>query len=242
MPLCGHTLVWPHRQGRIESMNAGLLYKLMPLAMVLLVATGIKTYAGETQPVCNECHKSLSDLLKQHPTKLDSSSHCFNCHDSKSKAGSLGQKAHQKHIDAMGVSENTCLSCHKPDAENKISVSRKAGITFNRDEMTGLVKKYETWNNSQLLANSHKTKGVYCLSCHEGFGPDDVDDMSKRCKSCHGGYEELARKTVSVKPRNPHKSHFATLSCVQCHQIHAEFRDYCDKCHHTNFKWTRKGK
>lgn len=221
-------------------MNAGILSRFIPIAVTLLVATGSEAYANEIQATCSECHKSIGDVLKQHQPKVDAATRCFNCHDSKSKAGSLGQKMHQKHMDTLGVSESTCLSCHKPDEENKISVSHKAGITFNRDEMAGLAKKYETWSNSRLLANAHKTKGVYCLSCHEGFGPDDVDDMAKRCKACHGGYEELAKKTESVKPRNPHKSHFATLSCEKCHQVHAGFSDYCDKCHHTKLQWIRK--
>lgn len=213
------------------------------ITMVVLLCMHIaNASAAEMQQKCSECHKSFESVVKpQHP-KANSLVECFNCHDSKNKAGSLGQRIHQKHINDLGGGEDTCLSCHGLDSKNKISVSHKNDITFNRDEVTGLAKMYGTWNNSGFLANSHKIKGVYCLGCHEGFGPDDVDDMAKKCKACHGGYEELARKTAHLKPRNPHKSHYASLSCIKCHQVHADFSDYCDKCHHTNFGWTKKVK
>jgi len=222
-------------------MNVKIVFRLMLIVMVLAVTNTGSSYAEEILPKCTGCHKTLKDVLKpQHP-KINSSTTCFVCHDAKSKAGGLGQKIHAKHIDALGASEQTCLSCHGPDAKNRISISHKGeGITFDRAEVAGLAKTYGTWSNSKLLANSHKTKGIYCSACHEGYDSDDVDGMTQKCTACHGGYDAMVKKTVNYKPRNPHKSHYPALGCVKCHQVHGEFTDYCNSCHSTNFKWLQK--
>lgn len=223
-------------------MNIGSTFTFVLGAVALSGMYLANACAAEVPQKCSECHTSLESVVKPPHPKVSTWAECLTCHDSKSTAGSLGQRIHPKHVEALGAGESACLSCHGLDAQSRITVSRKNDITFNRDEVAGLAQKYATWNNSGFLANSHKIKGVYCLACHEGFGPDDVDDMTKKCKACHGEYEELAGKTAQVKPRNPHKSHYAGLSCTKCHQVHAGFSDFCDKCHHTNFVWVKKVK
>ncbi|MCD8554156.1 cytochrome c3 family protein [Seleniivibrio sp.] len=207
------------------------------IIIILLAAAAV--YADDMQFNCADCHKNTVEVLKKGHAQADSFSKCFDCHDSESKAGSLGQKIHLKHTDSLGSSAETCLSCHAADKDGNVSVSHKNGITFSKEEMKDLADKFATWNDSPYLANSHKKSGVYCLDCHDTFGPDDVDEMAKKCKGCHGEYEDLAKKTADKK-RNPHKSHFGNMSCVKCHNVHEDFTDFCDKCHKTNMKWNRK--
>jgi hypothetical protein len=193
------------------------------------------------QPVCSECHGIPSEVLKPEHEKVESFSDCLTCHESGTETGSLGDRIHLKHTEAQGATEETCFTCHKPDAEGKIIISSKKQVVFDKADIEDLVEKYATWSDSAELADSHKTAGVGCSACHVNYDYDDYDTVSAKCTGCHGGYEQLAPKTAE-RHRNPHKSHYGNLNCAKCHQVHEPFADYCDQCHKTNMKWNKKVK
>jgi len=208
------------------------------LAMSLLALKAEEK--GAVTVKCLACHDPITSVLpKAHPS-TPAGTGCTACHAPGTPGNSLGQRIHQKHLDALGLSEDTCLNCHSQDASGSISLSRKNEVAVSRGELGEFVNRFKSWKESKHLDHSHQRKGVPCLSCHQGFGPDDVDDMNRRCQACHGSYEGLAQKTAKTLPRNPHKSHFPTLACVKCHGVHSTFNDYCNKCHQTNFTWKAK--
>ena len=119
---------------------------------------------------------------------------------------------------------------------------------------------YDSWKSGQYLDHAHEEKGITCDDCHvppgqnrimqiptymkEGFDyvrgdydtPFPEANLSKEyCLKCHGTYDELAQKTVNVKP-NPHQSHLGEIQCQLCHKSHKPFQNYCAKCHKWNFE------
>jgi hypothetical protein len=217
-----------------------IMTKIMMSAAVLIVLTLFSAaHAGEFPFKCVECHDSPADILKDSHEKIDAFTACFDCHEPESEAKTLGERVHLKHLTDMEVSKETCLSCHEADSDGNIYVVHNNEIYFGQDEMDGLVNKFQTWIDSEMLANSHRAAGVYCSGCHTRYDLDDVDEMSKKCKGCHGEFKDLAHLTAD-RERNPHQSHFGSLSCVKCHNVHEPFKDYCDKCHQTNMQWTRR--
>ncbi|PLX69492.1 MAG: hypothetical protein C0603_00770 [Denitrovibrio sp.] len=209
------------------------------LVLILVFTISSVVYAEGFPFNCSECHESPSEIFKDGHAKIGNFDKCFDCHEPSSNAKTLGERVHKIHFSDMGVNKETCTSCHAPDSEGNIYVVHDSEIYFGPDEMDGLVQKFQTWMDSEELADSHNKAGVYCNSCHERYDPDDVDNMSKKCKGCHGEFKDVASFTADFE-RNPHKSHFGKLSCVKCHNVHESFKDYCDKCHHTNMKWTKR--
>ncbi len=80
----------------------------------------------------------------------------------------------------------------------------------------------------QMLADRHKAAGLACQSCH-GTAAFAQPVAEATCVRCHGGYAELAAKTL-MEP-NPHRSHMGELACSTCHHIHKPSTSYCDQCH-----------
>jgi len=212
---------------------------IMSLLMVVIAMQSAVAFDKSFPFKCSECHSSPAEVLKDSHEKIEKFTSCFDCHEPASEAKTLGERVHSRHFDDMGISKDTCLSCHDTDDEGNIYIVHNDEIYFGPDEIEGLVDKFKTWNDSPELANSHKLSGVYCSNCHDRYDFDDVDFMSKKCKGCHGEFKDVAEFTSDLE-RNPHKSHFARLSCVKCHNVHEPFQDYCDKCHHTNMKWSKR--
>lgn len=83
-----------------------------------------------------------------------------------------------------------------------------------------------------LGADVHKAKDVTCADCH-GKTKKPTFVTAERCLSCHGPFEALVRKTVEVKPENPHDSpHWgAQMECNVCHRQHEKAMNWCTQCH-----------
>jgi nitrate/TMAO reductase-like tetraheme cytochrome c subunit len=112
---------------------------------------------------------------------------------------------------------------------------------------------YDSWNNSNLLANKHAAAGVTCHQCHEssfavqaeeGFKfitgnfktPLDKRNFSNElCLKCHTDFESIKAKT-NFEDSNPHESHQGKLDCNKCHNMHQMSQVFCTECHF-NFKW-----
>jgi hypothetical protein len=84
------------------------------------------------------------------------------------------------------------------------------------------------------LYQLHVGAGLNCASCHKET-PPATPVGTATCLSCHGSYEALAKKTISVTP-NPHDSHQGQLPCESCHHIHKPSVDFCSQCHQWGFK------
>lgn len=219
-------------------MNIKLAYRIVFIFLVCS-CTLASAEASDLQTVCSACHENPVDVLKKEHEETASFATCLSCHESGSDAGSLGDRIHIKHTEALRVSEETCLTCHMEDEKNRVVISTAKGIFFDKDDMQSLIDKYTSWNSSGELADSHRRANIGCSACHTNYDFDDSVLVADRCKSCHGDYEQLAPKTAD-RQRNPHKSHYGNLSCARCHQVHEPFFDYCDKCHHTAMKWNKK--
>lgn len=214
-------------------------YYILAVLFICLQVSSLS--AAGLESICSECHSSPKEVLQPEHTKIKSFSDCTKCHETGKKGGSLGDKIHIIHTEAEGVSEDTCLTCHKDDGSGNIIISSTKNVVFPKEDMEFLVEKYSTWNDSNELAEYHRLAGVGCSDCHTNYDYDDYDAVVDKCKGCHGDYPELAPKTKD-KERNPHQSHFGNLNCAKCHQVHEPFKDFCDKCHQTNMEWNRKDK
>lgn len=110
---------------------------------------------------------------------------------------------------------------------------------------------YESWNDSNLLANKHAAEGEECHDCHE---PDFVTQVEEGIKYVTGSYEDPLKKREfskesclechdyeSVKAAtdygdsNPHDSHNGEMECYTCHNMHQKSEVMCAQCHY--FDW-----
>lgn len=119
---------------------------------------------------------------------------------------------------------------------------------------------YDSWKNSDLLANKHAAAGVKCHDCHEssisvqaeeGFKyitGDYKTPLDKRkfsndfCLKCHSDLNSIKAKTNFTDPNphssaNPHTAHTGELDCTKCHSMHQSSQLYCTQCH--IFKWVK---
>lgn len=111
---------------------------------------------------------------------------------------------------------------------------------------------YQSWQESNLLANKHAEAEVECHDCHaasistqlkEGFtyltGTYQVP-LEKRvfekefCLECHDDFEAIKNAT-SFKEGNPHDSHNGEQECNLCHNMHQPSQVMCSQCHF--FSW-----
>jgi hypothetical protein len=107
----------------------------------------------------------------------------------------------------------------------------------------------ENYYQGDGLARIHAEAHVACLDCHEPKLSEQTSELVKwvsgdvatplvqrkfgneMCTKCHGGFDELAKKTADLK-RNPHENpHSDDSECSLCHKSHAEQVDYCGQCH-----------
>jgi Nitrate/TMAO reductases, membrane-bound tetraheme cytochrome c subunit len=112
---------------------------------------------------------------------------------------------------------------------------------------------YDSWKDSNLLANKHAAAGVTCHQCHEsnisiqaeeGFKyitgdyktPMDTRKFQNEfCLKCHTDFDSIKAKT-NFADSNPHDSHNGEMDCFQCHSMHQTSKVFCQQCHF-NFKW-----
>ncbi|UWG96758.1 cytochrome c3 family protein [Dehalobacter sp. DCM] len=111
---------------------------------------------------------------------------------------------------------------------------------------------YDSWNNSDLLANKHAAAGVRCHDCHESslsiqaeeglkyITGDYQTPLEKRqfattefCTECHDMTSVKAKTNFAES--NPHDSHNGDLNCYECHSMHQKSTVFCYQCH--DFEW-----
>lgn len=111
---------------------------------------------------------------------------------------------------------------------------------------------YESWKDSNLLANKHAEEDVECHDCHEPSLSTQVeegvkyvtgnyqDPLEKRefskdfCLECHDDFESIKAAT-DFEEGNPHDSHNDDQECNLCHNMHQESQVTCAECHY--FSW-----
>lgn len=114
-----------------------------------------------------------------------------------------------------------------------------------------MLPMYNSYHNSNLLANSHAKAGVSCHDCHESSlsiqtseglkfitgnyeNPMKTREFPKEmCLKCHN-YDDVKAKT-NFKDSNPHDSHNGELECYECHKMHEPSKVLCAQCH--QFSW-----
>jgi len=121
---------------------------------------------------------------------------------------------------------------------------------------------YQSWHESNLLANKHAAAGVTCHDCHESsistqaeegvkfITGDYKDPLDKRtfskdfCLKCHSDSDtgtlkgesfEAAKAKTNLEESNPHDSHNGEQECNLCHSMHEQSKPMCAECH--SFKW-----
>ncbi|WP_425804449.1 cytochrome c3 family protein [Desulfitobacterium sp. Sab5] len=110
---------------------------------------------------------------------------------------------------------------------------------------------YDSYHDSNLLANSHAKAGVKCHDCHESSLSIQAEEGMKyitgnyespmktrefpqeMCLKCHN-YDDVKAKT-NFDESNPHDSHNGELQCYTCHKMHEPSQVLCTQCH--NFSW-----
>lgn len=215
-----------------------MIYRLMTLITVTVMLFAMTSVAKEIDYKCGECHASATEVLPEKHIKKDKFEGCFNCHQDGKKV-KLNKKVHEVHFAGLGTDLDTCLSCHIADSEGRITINSKTGQKVYADEAASVAVTLYT---EGTLANSHKNAGLSCTDCHSVFDYDEYDNMSPKCKECHGDYPEMAKRTADAPyETNPHKSHFPSLACTKCHSSHNDFKDFCsEKCHKWGFEWKQK--
>lgn len=116
---------------------------------------------------------------------------------------------------------------------------------------------YDSYHDSNLLANSHAKAEVKCHDCHESSlsiqteegikyitgnyeSPMKTREFPKEmCLKCHN-YNDVKAKTVFPEDNgsNPHDSHNGDLECYTCHKMHEPSKALCMDCH--QFSWLNK--
>ena len=90
--------------------------------------------------------------------------------------------------------------------------------------------------SGKFLADRHIARGMKCETCHT---PDHKVKQSGDfdvCVDCHGGYEEMIKKTDGRYQVNPHAQHEGVLPCTECHKGHKPGVNYCGQCHSYTYK------
>lgn len=165
--------------------------------------------------------------------------------------GMLQPNPHDNDVYTVGE----CTACHNMHAPE--------GIIWSVDSQCSEchVNQAASLQDSAKLASTHQ--GQTCVDCHadetllktvHASGSDangeEQEAASGLCLSCHGSYEDLAKKTkdsialkdIAATIVNPHDvpespgHDAATGECYNCHSIHGETVDaaaYCFGCHHS---------
>ncbi len=84
-----------------------------------------------------------------------------------------------------------------------------------------------------FTSDKHVKTGVDCDGCHgEAKVAAGAEVGTAKCLTCHGPYEELAKRTERMMSNNPHaNSHCGDLDCNVCHHGHRADENYCGSCH-----------
>lgn len=117
---------------------------------------------------------------------------------------------------------------------------------------------YQSWHDSDLLANQHAEADVDCHQCHQTSISGKVSEgvkyitgnyknpLEKRefsrdfCLDCHSSegegtsWDEIKAAT-DFEESNPHDSHNGEQECNLCHNMHQPSKVMCAECH--IFNW-----
>ncbi len=121
---------------------------------------------------------------------------------------------------------------------------------------------FQSWKDSNLLANKHAAAGATCHDCHESsiaiqaeegwkfitgnykVPLDKLTVTQDFCLKCHsasgtgtpkGMTFEDAKSKTNFEQSNPHHSHNGKQDCILCHSMHKQSEVMCAQCH--QFKW-----
>lgn len=164
-----------------------------------------------------------------------------------------------------------CAPHGREESQDSAADATTATITWSFDSDCTQCHSSECSTDNALMA-VHTKQGSECQSCHtdedalsaahEGAteAPDttqlrsikkNMGSLAETCLSCHGSYEELAKRTTECTAVvdsagtviNPHalpstKTHESedVGECTNCHVVHGssgDATDSCFKCHHT---------
>lgn len=197
----------------------------MKLYLISLLLLGC--VCVQAQEKCGNCHLNNVQISATHVSVKDFSGlDCASCHTGKETV--VFNYLHKPHLDKI-----PCAVCHV-EREGKVNLISGKGTLVSKDDF----ELYEDLIRSAdgSTAKLHLSRGVNCLACHKQL-PTEGDQVGKdTCLTCHGSYEELARKTRDDKfVGNPHESHQGSLECSRCHKGHTSAKSYCMECH-SNFK------
>lgn len=211
--------------------------------LFLLILPGflrMEAFAQKAPAVkCASCHKTAKILPASHKAySLKATDKCFGCHKADGSAPALGAKIHSVHLQKSPATMKNCLACHQADKQGEVTFPGRPGMKASKETMSKTHPYFVSWATSGHLDGSHRQKGFYCLDCHSDYVDEyAAGDTQAGCTKCHGGNEEMIRKTEKTKySHNPHKSHYVDLKCSACHHGHKEFEDYCAKCHPFGYK------
>ncbi len=112
---------------------------------------------------------------------------------------------------------------------------------------------YDSYHDSDLLANKHAEADLVCHDCHEssiaiqaeeGFKfitgnyqvPLEKREFSREfCLECHDDFDTMVKAATNFEESNPHDSHNGEMECTVCHNMHQESEVLCSECH--IFNW-----
>lgn len=112
-----------------------------------------------------------------------------------------------------------------------------------------MVPYYDSYHDSNLLANQHAEAELDCHDCHEssiaiqaqeGWKfitgnyqiPLERREFSKEfCLECHDDFDTTVKAATDFEHANPHDSHNGELECNVCHNMHKPSQVFCAECH-----------
>ncbi|MVX57491.1 cytochrome c3 family protein [uncultured Parasutterella sp.] len=179
------------------------------------------------QTPCSQCHPTQPIQIKNHLdfSSLNASS-CSSCHSGNGK--SIFYILHKGHLKKV-----PCTTCHE-NKNGKVNLlaanSNSNQNTIKEDDFELYEELFDTFSGT--TSRLHLRNRNSCSSCHtDGIPVEGAQVSNEICLSCHGSYEDLAKKTRSDKKANPHESHQGKLECSRCHKGHETSRSYCTECH-----------
>lgn len=147
-------------------------------------------------------------------------------------AGEPGRIGH----DGAAVPDHVCDTCHKETDLLPEDHLPTAGMSMRGCRICHGTEQAEPLDDVIFQSHTHFFAEVTCSDCHED--PDNAGQPELAvCTACHGTLEDIAAKTATVEPTNPHNSpHGAPFAeCVLCHYQHEPPDNFCATCHDFDF-------
>lgn len=152
----------------------------------------------------------------------------------------FSEDAHSDDMIAMfkvaGESLLDCASCHKEDVVLPASHPPTIGMSLNTCRTCHVPDGALSLVGKLSLGHTHILSGVGCASCHGDTDPPE-DPGTALCLTCHGPLEALAATTAGTEPTNPHSSPHGPpfAECSLYHLQHEPSENFCSSCHDFEF-------